>query len=50
MPMSEKGSNWLLVLTDHFTSWAEALVIPDVSAHTVTFACQSRYPLTLAQF
>jgi len=30
-----RGNSWILVLTDHFTRWANALAIPDVSAPTV---------------
>jgi len=38
MPMSTRGNNWILVLTDHFTRWADALAIPDASAPTVARA------------
>jgi len=30
-----RGNSWILVLTDHFTRWADALAIPDASAPTV---------------
>jgi len=35
MPMTPRGNSWILVLTDHFTRWADALAIPDASAQTV---------------
>jgi len=38
MPMSVRGNNWKLVLTDHFTRWANALAIPDASATMVARA------------
>jgi len=30
-----RGNSWIIVLTDHFTRWANALAIPDASAPTV---------------
>jgi len=35
MPLTSRGNCWILVLTDHFTRWADALAIPDASAPTV---------------
>jgi len=35
MPLTPRGNSWILVLTDHFTRWANALAIPDASAPTV---------------
>jgi len=35
MPITPRGNSWNLVLTDHFTRWADALAIPDASAPTV---------------
>jgi len=35
MPTSERGNNWILVLTNYLTQWADALAIPDVSAPTM---------------
>jgi len=35
MPLILRGNSWILVLTDHFTRWADALAIPDASAPTV---------------
>jgi len=33
-----RGNNWIPVLTDQFTQWADALTIPDVSALTMARA------------
>jgi len=38
MPLSASGNTWILVLTDHFTQWTDALAIPDESAPTVARA------------
>jgi len=38
MPLSARGNTWILVLTDHFTRWADALAIPDASTPTVAWA------------
>jgi len=38
MPLSARGNTWILVLTDHFTRWADALAIPDASTPTVARA------------
>jgi len=35
MPITPRRNSWILVLTDHFTRWADALAIPDASAPTV---------------
>jgi len=35
MPPTPRGNSWNLVLTDHFTRWADALAIPDALALTV---------------
>jgi len=35
MPTSVRGNDWILVLTDHFLRWADALASPDVLASTV---------------
>jgi len=55
MPTSKRDNNEILVLTDHFTRWADALAIPDASAPTVAgpwirtcsviSACRSKYTL-----
>jgi len=38
MPLFTRGNTWILVLTNHFTRWADALAIPDASAPTVARA------------
>jgi len=38
MPTTVRDNNWILVLTDHFTRWADALAIPDESAPSVARA------------
>ena len=38
MPTTVRGNNWILVLTGHFTRWADALAIPDASAPSVARA------------
>jgi len=38
MPMSTRKNNWILILTDYFTRWADALAISDASAPTVARA------------
>jgi len=35
MPFTPKGNSWILVLTNHFTRWADALAFLDKSAPTV---------------
>jgi len=35
MPLTPRGNSWILVITNHFTRWANALAIPDASALTV---------------
>jgi len=35
MPLTPDGNSWILVLTDYFTRWTDALTIPDASAPTV---------------
>jgi len=35
MPQSAKANNWILVLMDHFTRWANALATPDTPVPTV---------------
>jgi len=36
--LTPRGNNWILVLTDHFTRWADALATSDASASTVAWA------------
>jgi len=38
MPLSAGENTWILVLTDHFTRWADALAIPNASAPIVARA------------
>jgi len=38
MPLSVNENIWILVLTDHFTQWADTLLISDMSAPTVVRA------------
>jgi len=35
MLLTPRGGSWILVLTHHFTRWADALAIPDASAPAV---------------
>jgi len=42
MPTTDRGNSWILVLTDHFTWWADALAIPDASAPTVAWVLDQR--------
>jgi len=35
MPLTPLVNSWILMLTDHFTWWANALVIPNALAPTV---------------
>jgi len=42
MPTTERGNNWIIVLTDHFLWWADALAIPDASDPTVTRALDQK--------
>ena len=34
MPITSLGNKWILVLTDHFTRWQDAIAIPDATAPT----------------
>lgn len=36
LSMSEKGNQYLCVMVDYYTKWAEAYAIPNKSAETVT--------------
>ena len=42
MPETPRGNKWILVLTDHFTRWQDALPIPDGTAPVVAEALESR--------
>ena len=41
-PQTERGNQWILVLTDHFTRWQDALPLPDATAPVVAKALDSR--------
>ena len=43
-PLQEtnKGNQWILVLTDHFTRWQDAIPLPDATAPTVAEALETR--------
>ena len=42
MPTTPRGNTWILVLTDHFTRWSDALAIPDATAPVVARALDER--------
>ena len=42
MPETSKGNRWILVLTDHFTRWQDAIAIPDATAPTVASTLDER--------
>jgi transposase InsO family protein len=42
MPETPRNNRWILVLTDHFTRWQDALPIPDSTASVVAQALDSR--------
>ena len=42
MPVSARGNSWILVLTDHFTRWSDAIAIPDATAPTVARTLDQR--------
>jgi len=42
MPLSAEGNTWILVLTNHFTRWADALAIPETSAPTIAWALNQK--------
>lgn len=42
MPITNRGNQWILVLTDHFTRWQDALAIPDATAPTVAETLDER--------
>ena len=37
-----RGNVWILVLTDHFTRWSDAIAIPDATAPTVAGVLEER--------
>ena len=42
MPVTHRGNQWILVLTDHFTRWQDALAICDATAPVVAAALDER--------
>lgn len=42
MPLSARGNRWILVTTDHFTRWSDAIPIPDAAAPTVARVLEER--------
>ena len=38
LPVSTKGNKYILVMTDCFTKWTEAIAIPDQEAYTIITA------------
>ena len=53
LPISARGSRFVLVIMDYFTKWAEAYPLPNQEAETIAevfvtqFACRYGVPLTL---
>ena len=41
-PVTNKGNRWILVLTDHFTRWQDAIPLPDATAPTVATTLDER--------
>jgi len=50
MPLTPRRNCWILVLTDHFTRWADALAIPDASDPTVARVLDQQHSDQGAQF
>ena len=42
MPETNRGNRWILVLTDHFTRWQDAIALPDATAPVVATARDER--------
>lgn len=42
MPETARRSRWILVLTNHFSHWQDALALPDATAAEVTTALDER--------
>ena len=42
MPATPRGNRWILVLTDHFTRWQDAIAIPDATAPVVAATLDER--------
>ena len=41
-PPTSRGNRWILVLSDHFTRWQDALPLPDATANTVAQVLEER--------
>ena len=42
LPTTDRGNQWILVLTDHFSRWQDALALPDATAPTVVTHLEER--------
>ena len=42
LPLTSRGNQWILVLTDHFTRWQDAIPLPDATAPIIAEALDSR--------
>ena len=42
LPRTRRGNQWILVLSDHFTRWQDAIAIPDATAPTVATTLDER--------
>lgn len=42
LAVTQRGSRWILVLSDHFTRWQDAIALPDATAPTVALALETR--------
>ena len=42
LPETSRGNKWILVLTDHFSRWQNALALPDATAPTVATQLDER--------
>ena len=42
MPETEKGNKWILVISDHFSRWQDAIAIPDATAPVVATTLDER--------
>ena len=42
MPKTQRGNQWILVLSDHFTRWQDAIPLTDATAPTVATALDER--------
>ena len=42
MPETQAGNKWMLVITDHFTRWQDAILVPDATAPVVAATLDPR--------